>query len=74
MFNTTENIINSDCSSEDTKFYISLGINALLLLITTISEGMGASKCKSNGIIHSMASSRELLTKENSDLSNNLNV
>ena len=48
---TTNDIIKLDCSSEDIKFYISLGINLILGSVTMISELMGASKCKSNGLI-----------------------
>ena len=49
-FTNTE-VVNIDCEKEDIKFYISLSINVGLLLITGISELMGASKCKSNGFI-----------------------
>jgi len=75
MYNTTE--LNNDCKSEeDLKFYISLAVNVGLLIITTISEFMGASKCKSNGIVHgihkTLSQTKELIEKN--DLTNNLNV
>ena len=49
--NTETPNLDIDCSNEDIKFYISLAINVGLLLITGISELMGASKCKSNGFV-----------------------
>ena len=49
--NTETPNLDVDCSNEDIKFYISLAINVGLLLITTVSELMGASKCKSNGFV-----------------------
>ena len=37
------------------KFYISLLCNVGLACLTILSEAMGASKCKSNGVIHSIS-------------------
>lgn len=77
MYNTTTSNLNShdNCQSEDIKFYISLAVNVGLLIVTTISEFMGASKCKSNGIVHgihkTLSQTKDLI--EN-DLTNNLNV
>ena len=79
MLNTTTTNINfnHNCQSEDMKFYISLAVNVGLLIVTTISEFMGASKCSdSNGIVHgihrTLSQTKDLI--ENNDLSNNLNV
>ena len=49
--NTEMPKLDIDCSNEDIKFYISLAVNVGLLFITSISELMGASKCRSNGFI-----------------------
>ena len=54
MYNATETII-FDCSNEEMKFYISLLCNVGLAFMTILSEAMGASKCKSNGVIHSIS-------------------
>ena len=61
---TTESTI-FDCESEDIKFYISLGINILLGSFSVISELMGASKCKSNGIIDGIKKSMSGRNLEN---------
>lgn len=60
---TTESTI-LDCESEDIKFYISLGINILLGSFSVISELMGASKCKSNGIIDGIKKSVSMRNPE----------
>ena len=61
---TTESTM-LDCESEDIKFYISLGINILLGSFSVISELMGASKCKSNGIIDGIKKSMSVRNLEN---------
>jgi len=73
-FTNTE-IINTDidCSNENIKFYISLSINVGLLLITSISELMGASKCKSNGFIDGLKKSMSGINKNDiPDLEENM--
>ena len=62
-FTTDSDIL--DCESEDIKFYISLGINILLGSFSVISELMGASKCKSNGIIDGIKKSMSVRNLEN---------
>ena len=61
----------NNCSDEEMKFYISLLCNVGLSLITIISEGMGASKCKSNGLIHSIS---KTLSKTSDELTENNRV
>lgn len=39
-----------NCDESEIKFYISLGANCLLGILTLISEFMAHSKCKSNSI------------------------
>jgi hypothetical protein len=64
MNSTNDDIIKLDCSSEDIKCYISLGINLLLGSITIISELLGASKCKINGFIDGI---KKTISKDNID-------
>tara|TARA_R110002074_G_scaffold115152_4_gene245900 strand:- start:1791 stop:2003 length:213 start_codon:yes stop_codon:yes gene_type:complete len=54
--NATE-VLDFNCNDDNIKFYISLGINFALTLLTVVSEGMASSKCKSNGIIHGLKKS-----------------
>ena len=52
MNNTTLENENFTLLEDKIEFYISFLMNIILLSTTIISEFMGSSKCKSNGIIH----------------------
>ena len=71
--NTETPNLDVDCSNEDIKFYISLAINVGLLLITGISELMGASKCKSNGFVDGIKKSMSSIVENDiPDLEQNM--
>ena len=70
--NTETPKVDFDCSNEDIKFYISLAINVGLLLITGISELMGASKCKSNGFVDGIKKSISKRIPDIPDLEENM--
>ena len=72
MYNNTTTFADSfNCSDEEMKFYISLLCNVGLAFMTILSEAMGASKCKSNGLIHSIQKS---LSKTSDELTENNRV
>ena len=63
--NNTNSFINKlDCSDADIKFYISLGGNVLLGLITVVSEFLPYSRCKSNGILQTTEHIVKSITKQ----------
>jgi len=57
-----------DCSESEVKFYISLGANVLLGLVTLVSEFLPYSKCKPNGVIQTTEHILKQITKR--DISN----
>ena len=68
--NFTINEETSDCVESDIKFYISLGINGLLGILTIVSEILPHSKCKSNGITDHIV---KQITKDLSNVQEQIN-
>lgn len=50
MNSTNAENIDLNCDDADIKFYISLGANAILGILTLLSEFMAHSKCKANSL------------------------